>query len=581
MKKYEISAGNALKGGGDTVIMAVTGQRDALENRRDYIMAGQTTETKYRAALYCRLSKDDGNVQESSSIHTQKEMLSRYADEHGIKDTAYYVDDGFSGVSFDRPAFKRMIGDIESGKINCVITKDLSRLGRNYLETGVYIEIYFPEHHVRYIAVNDVVDTNEQESADFTPFRNIINELYAKDTSKKVKSAKRARVLDGMYVATSAPYGYKKDPDDRHRLVIDERYAPTVRMIFSLAKDGMGISQIRNYINGRHILRPSAVNPNGYGHYFDGEDDPKRYKWSNNSVRGILRNPVYAGHLVMGKRVRPSFKSHKSFSVLPENYKVVRDVHQPIVDPEDFELVQRMITSRRSIPEKPRKLENIFSGLIKCADCGYAMTLAKAHRSPKAEVIDEYGYMCNNYKTFGKSVDTSHWIEARQLYDCVLNDIRKHAAEALADNDELCRKLAGQIGTDKARQEKSLEKELRAKKARLSEVDNLFQSLYEDKLNGNISERNYLMMGSRYEKEQAALEQDIVEMEKQREESGREKDNIEQFTRLIKDYAGIEELSAALLNTLIEKVTIGEPKESDGERIQEVKIYYKFIGNID
>ena len=188
--------------------------------------------------------------------------------------------------------------------------------------------------------------------------------------------------------------------------------------------------------------------------------------------------------------------------------------------------------------------------------------------------------MCNNYKTFGKSVDTSHWIEARQLYDCVLADIRKHAADALADNDELCRKLAGQIGTDKAKQEKTLEKGLRAKKARLSEVDNLFQSLYEDKLNGKISDRNYQMMSRRYEEEQASLEQAISEMEKQREESGREKNNVEQFTRMIKDYAGIEELSAALLNTLIEKVTVGEPKEVDGERIQEVKIYYKFIGNI-
>ncbi len=177
------------------------------------------------------------------------------------------ADDGFSGVSFERPAFQKMIEDIESGKINCVITKDLSRLGRNYLETGVYIEVYFPEHHVRYIAINDVVDTNEQESADFTPFRNIINELYAKDTSKKVKSAKRARVLGGMFVGSSAPYGYKKDPEDRHRLIIDERYAPTVRMIFSMAKDGMGILQIRNYINGKHILRPSAVNPNGYGRW--------------------------------------------------------------------------------------------------------------------------------------------------------------------------------------------------------------------------------------------------------------------------------------------------------------------------
>lgn len=543
-------------------------------------MAGQTTKTTYRAALYCRLSRDDGNVQESSSIQTQKEMLSRYARENGIKDTAFYVDDGYSGTNFDRPDFKRMIADIESGKINCVITKDLSRLGRNYLETGVFIEVYFPEHNVRYIAVNDVVDTSEQETADFTPFRNIINELYAKDTSKKVKSAKRSRVLNGMYVATSAPYGYRKDADDRHRLVIDERYAPTVRLIFSLAKDGMGISQIRNYLNGQHILRPSAVNPNGYERHFDGADDSRRYEWSNNSVRGILRNPVYAGHLVMGKRYSPSFKSHKSLSVLPENYTVVKNIHEPIVSPKDFELVQKLITSRRTVNNGGRKFDNIFAGLLKCGDCGYAMTLTKAHRSPKEEVIDEYGYMCNNYKTFGKAADTSHWIEARQLYECVLADIRKHADEALADNEEMCVRLARQLGKDKDRQHKAAEKEIRAKQARLSEVDGLFQSLYEDRNSGSITERNYKMMCRRYEDEQAQLEREIAELKARQEESSNDRSNIEQFSRLVKEYAGIEELTAALLNTLIEKITVSEPKDADGEQIQEIKIYYKFIGNI-
>ena len=543
-------------------------------------MAGQTTKTTYRAALYCRLSRDDGNVQESSSIQTQKEMLSRYARENGIKDTAFYVDDGYSGTNFDRPDFKRMIADIESGKINCVITKDLSRLGRNYLETGVFIEVYFPEHNVRYIAVNDVVDTSEQETADFTPFRNIINELYAKDTSKKVKSAKRSRVLNGMYVATSAPYGYRKDADDRHRLVIDERYAPTVRLIFSLAKDGMGISQIRNYLNGQHILRPSAVNPNGYERHFDGADDSRRYEWSNNSVRGILRNPVYAGHLVMGKRYSPSFKSHKSLSVLPENYTVVKNIHEPIVSPKDFELVQKLITSRRTVNSGGRKFDNIFAGLLKCGDCGYAMTLTKAHRSPKEEVIDEYGYMCNNYKTFGKAADTSHWIEARQLYECVLADIRKHADEALADNEEMCVRLARQLGKDKDRQHKAVEKEIRAKQARLSEVDGLFQSLYEDRNSGSITERNYKMMCRRYEDEQAQLEREIAELKARQEESSNDRSNIEQFSRLVKEYAGIEELTAALLNTLTEKITVSEPKDADGEQIQEIKIYYKFIGNI-
>lgn len=343
-------------------------------------MTGQRTNLK--TALYCRLSRDDGSEMESSSIQTQKEILSRYARENGLYNTEFFIDDGYSGTNFNRPAFQRMISEIEDGKIDTVITKDLSRLGRNYIETGVYIEVYFPEHRVRYIAINDAVDTVTTESADFTPFKNIMNEFYAKDTSRKVKSALKARVMDGMYVATSAPYGYQKLPEDHHRLIVDERYAPVVRVIFKLALDGMGISSIRNEINQKHILRPGAVNPNGYERHFDGEDDEKRYTWSCNSIRGILRNPVYAGHLVMGKRVSASFKSKKRLCVLPENYTVIRNVHEPIVAPEDFEVVQKLITSRRK-SNKQNQFDNIFTGLIKCEDCGYAMTLSKAHRTPR------------------------------------------------------------------------------------------------------------------------------------------------------------------------------------------------------
>ncbi len=542
---------------------------------------GRTTyKTAPKAGLYTRLSVDDGITdRESNSITSQKQMLMQYAQYHGIEVAETYVDDGWSGTNFERPDFKRMIEDIESGKINTVITKDLSRLGRDYLQTGYYTEVYFPGKKVRYIAISDGIDTSMGYN-EMAPFKNLFNELYAKDTSKKVKSAKRARVMSGMYVATSAPYGYQKDKEDRHRLVIDERYAPTVRMIFDLAKEGKGISAIRSHINMLHILRPSAVNPNGYERHFDGEDDARRYEWSNNSIRGILRNPVYAGHLVMGKRVSPSFKSHKSRCVLPENYTVVKDVHEPIVDPADFELVQRLITSRRNTQTKKKPFENIFAGLVKCEDCGYAMTLSKAHRSPKEELIDEYGYMCNNYKTFGKSADTSHWIEARALYESVLADIQKHADEALRDNSSMVDKLLKKAGRAETDRRKALEKELKQCKARLSEVDKLFQSLYEDKISGGITERNYQMMSRKYEAEQTELEVKIRELEEQNRAKSDEEENAEQFAKLIKNYAGVEELSASLLNRLIEKITIGEAKETDGQRTQEVKIYYKFIGNI-
>lgn len=540
-------------------------------------MTGQRTNLK--TALYCRLSRDDGSEMESSSIQTQKEMLSRYARENGLYNTEFFIDDGYSGTNFNRPDFQRMISEIEDGKIDTVITKDLSRLGRNYIETGVYIEVFFPEHRVRYIAINDSVDTIENESADFTPFKNIINEFYAKDTSKKVKSALKARVMNGMYISTSAPYGYQKDPLDHHRLMIDENYAPVVRSIFHMALEGKGISAIRNEINERHILRPAAVNPNGYARHFNGEDDEKRYEWSCNSVRGILRNPVYAGHLVMGKRVSASFKSHKRLCVLPENYVVVKDVHEPIVNPEDFEVVQKLITSRRN-SKKQQKFDNIFAGLIKCEDCGYAMTLSKAHRTPRENIIDNYGYMCNNYKSFGKKVCTSHWIEARALYEAVLNDIRHHAEEALADDNKLVERLLKQVGATRKNANKATKKELNEKKKRLSEVDTLFAKLYEDRMAGSISERNYQMMTKKYEEEQASLEVTIKELEGKSSIADIQVNNAENFTRLIKDYASIKELDAALLNRLIEKVTVSEPKEINGEKVQEIKIYYKFIGHI-
>ena len=542
-------------------------------------MARQTVKQK-RTALYCRLSKDDGNYGESSSIQSQKEILERYARENGFGNTSYYIDDGYTGTNFDRPDFQRMIADIESGEIATVITKDLSRLGRNYLETGVYLEMYFPDHNVRYIAINDSVDTIHSESVDYTPFRNIANEFYAKDTSKKVRSAKRARVLAGMYMGGSAPYGYRKDPNDKHKLLIDERYAPNVRKIFELAKGGKGISAIRKICDDMHFPRPAAVNDCGYTRYFEGNDDPHRYEWSNNSVRAILRNPVYAGNVCTNKRIRPSYKSKKCLSVLPEDYIVVHDTHEPIVSQEDFDLVQRMITSRRSFQKTPYSWDNIFSGIVKCADCGCAMTQGRAHRSPKPNPIDEYVFYCNTYKAFGKTHCTKHTMEARDLYEAVLEDIRKHAKAALANDAKMTEQLLKKMGAGKKKQSKIIAKELKEKRSRLSEVDRLFQKLYEDKVNGNISERNYQMMSRKYEEEQTLLQSRIDEIGAEVADTEDKADNVEHFTKLIRDYAGIEKLDATIVNTLIDRITIAEPKEVDEETVQEIKIYYKFIGHI-
>lgn len=529
-------------------------------------------------AIYCRLSKDDGKVTESSSIQTQKEMLTQYVRQQGWKIADIYVDDGFSGLDFDRPDFKRMLQDIEDGKINCVVTKDLSRLGRNYLEAGAYIEVYFPERSVRYIAVNDGVDTLDALNTDLAPFKNILNEMYARDVSRKVKSAKKTRFMQGKFLGTSAPYGYKKSSEDKHLLIIDEEVAPVVRRIFALAKQGLGISRIRQILTDEKIMRPGAYSCNNYDRYFDGLED-KRYVWSNNSVRDILRNPVYAGHLAGYKRPAISMKNQKRPCRLPEEWVVIENTHEPIIPPEEFELIQKLITSRRK--STPSGYENIFSGLIKCADCGYAMRTSSAKRRKRPEPIDNIGYFCNNYGIYGKKACSQHWIEARDLHTVVLEDIRKHARMALKDDGKLAKRIAERISSQSKAEITNLMKEQKRLKARLAEIDKIFSQLYEDRATKKISDRNFTVMTEKYELEQTQLDEKIKQIEGSLSESQKSSDDTKSWIKMIKQYDDTIELDAVMLNELIEKITISEPEIIDGERIQTVNIYYKFVGCIE
>ena len=367
-------------------------------------MAGIRTENKiYEVGIYCRLSKDDGTDNESASIATQKSILTDYVKRQGWHLAKTYVDDGYSGTNFQRPSFQNMIKDIENGLINCVITKDLSRLGRNYLDCGLYLEVFFPEHNVRYIAVNDGVDTLNKSAMDITPFRNILNEMYSADVSVKIKSAYRARFQQGKFMGTTAPYGYVKDPADHNHLLIDDKVAHVVREIFDLALAGNGIAKIRKHINKQHILRPAAYaveqGATGYERYFE-DNEENRYIWSENSVRGILRSPIYAGNLAGYKRIAANMKSKKRPSKLPEEWEVIPDTHEGIVTQEEFDTVQQLMTSRRR-EQNAGGFENIFSGVIKCADCGYAMRAASANRRKRPDIIDCVQYTCNNYGRYG------------------------------------------------------------------------------------------------------------------------------------------------------------------------------------
>ena len=544
-------------------------------------MAGIRMENKiYEVGMYCRLSKDDGTDNESASIATQKSILTDYVKKQGWHLAKTYVDDGYSGTNFQRPSFQNMIKDIESGLINCVITKDLSRLGRNYLDCGLYLEVFFPEHNVRYIAVNDGVDTLNKSAMDITPFRNILNEMYSADVSVKIKSAYRARFQQGKFMGTTAPYGYVKDPADHNHLLIDDKVAHVVREIFDLALAGNGIAKIRKHINKQHILRPAAYaveqGATGYERYFEGNEE-NRYIWSENSVRGILRSPIYAGNLAGYKRIAANMKSKKRPSKLPEEWEVIPDTHEGIVTQEEFDTVQQLITSRR-LPENKGGFENIFAGVIKCADCGYAMRAMSANRRKRPDIIDCVQYTCNNYGRYGNVMCTAHSIEARDLFNAVLTDINRFADMAVND-EKAVRAIEKRLTETDHSRAKALEKEQRKLNKRLAELDRLFSSLYEDKVMERITERNFEMMSGKYQKEQLEIVARLKEVTETLGDSYEKSQGVRDFLSLIRNYQGIKELDATIINALIDKILVSErEKFTDGTVRQEIKIYYKFIG---
>lgn len=536
-----------------------------------------------RVGIYCRLSKDDGTDTESTSIASQKSILGEYVKSHGWHLEKVYVDDGYTGRNFDRPGFQSMIQDIENGLIDCVITKDLSRLGRNYLDCGLYLEVYFPEHNIRYISVNDGVDTLNKAAMDITPFRNILNEMYSADVSMKIKSAYRARFKQGKFMGTTAPYGYMKDPADHNHLLIDEKVAPVVREIFDLALAGKGISQIRKYLNTKHILRPAAyaveIGTGSYERHFE-NDEENRYQWSENSVRQILRSPVYAGNLVGFKRVTVNMKSKKRPSRLPEEWEVVPNTHEGIVSQEEFDTVQRLITSRRR-EKNVGGFENVFSGILKCADCGYAMRAMSANRRKRPDPIDCVQYVCNQYSGSGKDACSAHSIEARDLFDAVLSDINRLAALAL-NEEKAVKTLERKLSTVGDSRVKAMEREQRKLTKRLAELDRLFSALYEDKVMERITERNFALMSSKYEEEQATIDTQLAELREALQDTAGKTQNVASFISLIRNYNGITKLTPAIVNALIDKITVSERKEGENGNItQEICIFYKFVGLLD
>lgn len=534
---------------------------------------------KYIAALYCRLSKDDGSTNESMSIYSQKAMLKQYAEQNNIAVYDYYVDDGYSGTNFERPAFKKMITDIENGKINCVITKDLSRLGRNYLESGAYIEMYFPQKNVRYIAITDGIDTINSYEFDIMPFKNILNEMYAKDTSKKVKSALKSRMKEGTYIGSKAPFGFKKDPDDKHKLIIDERVKPIIELVYELCLEGKGTQLISQEMMKRKIPRPSSFLENADKLY--GLTEENKYKWTHRMVLSILRDPVYCGNMERNKRPTLSFKNRKRLYVPKEDRIVVKDTHEGIVSEEVWTQVQQMLDKRKNTNKSGITYDNIFKGLVKCPDCNYALTPKKDYRLNKKDTIDFVHFSCSGYKKYGVKACTSHRINARDLYDVVLEDIQYHGQMALSSREDFVMKIAEKIDKDKVDERKDKTEKLNSSKIKLKDLDKAFEKLYEDRLSESISERNFNLMNEKLSRQQEKLIEEIDLLEEEIKEIADTEENCEQFVENISKFAKIKELNRYILNQVIDKIYVYDKEEVDGEIKQKVEIHYKFIGKLD
>ncbi len=533
-------------------------------------------------ALYCRLSLEDGKDNESMSISNQKLLLKDYAEKNGMFNCEFYVDDGFTGRNFNRPAFQRMISDIEAGKIGCVITKDLSRLGRNYIESGSYMEVFFPKHNVRYIAITDNYDSLNKQEMDIAPFKNILNDMYSRDISKKVLAGRMTRSRQGKFCGGQPPLGLMRDPDDNGHLIIDPETAPVIRRIFDLALDGFGNMKICKVLMEERI--PITRMQTGT------DCDVNYYAWSGSRISSILRNPFYKGAHVVCKTHQKGIRSN-TYNIIPrEQREVIEDCHEAIIPKAEWEKVQQLIDRRPPIMKGNNcPYYNIFHGIVYCATCGKSMQVRyeKVGRTDKdrrtgkeREPIDKAYYICQTYNRLGKNACTSHKIEARDLYNLVLSDIQEVAAMALKDKEAFYSRLSMKMEKQYLADTDSLKKEYESLAQRNQEIDDTFISLYADKAKGILTEKRFLKLTDAMEKEQESNQNRMQEIAALISEEEHSEGDVQMFIGEIRRYAAITELDEIVLNRLINRILIGEPMKVDGIKTQEVRIVYNFVGEL-
>lgn len=538
------------------------------------------TEKTYNVGIYCRLSNDDERDGESVSIENQKLLLQSYVRQMGWNEVDVYIDDGYTGTNFNRPGVQRLIEDAKAKRINLILVKDLSRFGRNYIEFGQYTDYLFPSLGCRFIALNNGIDTmSNNGSTDVMCFLNLFNEFYSRDTSKKVKAVKRACAENGKFMGTYPAYGYKRDPEDKHHLVIDEETAPTVRRIFSMRAAGMGFMSIAIHLNEEGIPSPGML-------YYQrkGKADPRNvnHKWADATVKNIVRNEVYIGNMVQGKTGTLSYKNKKLISKPEDEWIRVEGTHEPIISRDTWDIVQRLDEKRVRKNAASDGIRSIFTGLVYCADCGFKMRNHTEKFTYKDGTPGRYSsFICGNYARSGKSACTIHTIYENVLEQIVLSDIREKARCAAHEPEQLTRQIIRMKKQETRGRLTSCEQELKAVKARLSELERLMQILYEDKCSGTIPQAVFQTLMRKYEAERAEKAGALPELERKLKAHMENRQDAGRWTEIIRQYTEITKLDESILFALVDRIEVGEARKIDGVRVCDVKVYYRYVGNVD
>ena len=527
-------------------------------------------QSKIIAGGYLRLSDDDAQDGTSVSIETQSKIVKDYCLKYGFLLYDTYPDDGYTGTNFNRPNFKRLMEDAESGKINTIIVKDLSRFGRNYVQVGMYISEILPEMGIRFIAIGDNVDTGE-DNVDYdlmVPIKNVFNEYYPADCSRKVRQAFITKASNGEFIGSQAPYGYRKSSEDKHVLEIDEETGPIVIDIFRMiAYLGYGYNKVARVLRERKIIKPAAYQAKIAHREFKG--DP--YDWNEATILKIVNNETYLGKLISGKRRKLSFKSKRVINQPEEKWIVIENVHPALISQELWDDAHKALSSRKR--ENHSGFDNIFAGLLKCDKCGYALSIA----TPGYE---KGFYMCNTYRKKGPSRCSKHYIKYSEIYEAVLKDIQEVTSIIYNNEDTFVKMVIDKVGESAILEQKRIAKEISDLEQRIADLDVRFERMYDDRLNGMLSDSRFKDMSAKCEEEQARARDKIDELREWLASHKADEENARLLVSKVKELSVIKELDREILNRLVDSIIIGDRiKTSEGVK-QSIRINYKFLGEL-